>query len=116
MENDMSKKRAVTHLLSLALICTVLFASNPAHASSAGMRCGSHLITDGMHESEVKALCGEPSSERIIGYIGRGHHGYHREVLVTEFVYNFGPRKLMRALRFEGGRLVLIETIGYGHG
>ncbi len=108
----MRKKTAVTHLLSLTLICIALFASNPAHA----MRCGSHLITDGMHESEVKALCGEPSSERIIGYIGRGHHGYHREVLVTEFVYNFGPRKLMRALRFEGGRLVLIETIGYGHG
>lgn len=107
----MSKKRAVTHLLSLALVCIVLFASNPAHA----MRCGSHLITDGMHESEVKALCGEPYSERSLGYISRGHHGYHREILVTELVYNFGPRKLMRALRFEGGRLVLIETIGYGH-
>jgi len=34
---------------------------------------------------------------------------------VTELVYNFGPRKLMRKLRFEGGLLTSIETIGYGY-
>jgi hypothetical protein len=36
-------------------------------------------------------------------------------VVVTEFVYNFGPRKLMRRLIFEGSVLVEIETIGYGY-
>ena len=37
------------------------------------------------------------------------------EVVVTEYVYNFGPRKLMRRLVFEGGVLVSIESIGYGY-
>jgi hypothetical protein len=37
------------------------------------------------------------------------------EVAITEFVYNFGPRKLMRRLIFEGNVLVEIETIGYGY-
>ena len=36
------------------------------------------------------------------------------EVALTEYVYNFGPRKLMRRLMFEGGVLVKIDTIGYG--
>jgi hypothetical protein len=44
---------------------------------------------------------------------GYGH--FTEEVALTEFVYNFGPRKLMRRLMFEGGVLVKIETIGYGY-
>ena len=42
-------------------------------------------------------------------------YGYSQEVLVTEYVYNFGPRKLMRRLVFEGGILVTIESLGYGY-
>ena len=42
-----------------------------------------------------------------------GH--YTQEVVMTEYVYNFGPRKFMRRLIFEGGVLVSIETIGYGY-
>ncbi len=104
--------------ISLTLACVLLLATDTAHA----LRCGNRLVKDGMHESEVKAICGEPVSERALGYVirsffhpGYGYAGYNREVLVTEFVYNFGPRKLMRKLRFEGGILTSIETIGYGY-
>ena len=38
-----------------------------------------------------------------------------QEVVITEYVYNFGPRKFMRRLLFEGGILVSIEKIGYGY-
>ena len=104
--------------ISLTLVCLAFFASDPAHA----LRCGSRLVKDGMHETEVKAICGEPVSERSLGYVirsyyhrGYGYTGYNNEVLVTELVYNFGPRKLMRKLRFEGVLLTSIETIGYGY-
>ena len=104
--------------IPLAVVCLSLLASDPAHA----FRCGSRLVKDGMHESEVKVICGEPVSERTIGYVIRsyfgrdgGYTGYAHEVLVTELVYNFGPRKFMRKLRFEGGILRSIETIGYGY-
>ena len=99
-------------------------ASDPAHA----FRCGSRLVKEGMHESEVKAICGEPVSEQRLGYVLRSHFdrtrgsttrryygGYVREVLVTEMVFNFGPRKFMRKVRFEGGLVVLIDKIGYGY-
>ena len=110
----------------LVLACMAFLASDPAHA----LRCGNRLVIDGMHEREVKAICGKPVSERSLGYVLRshfdrthgltttryyGHSGYYREVLVTELVFNFGPRKLMRKMRFEGGILTSIETIGYGY-
>ena len=112
--------------ISLVLTATALLASDPAHA----LRCGSRLVKDGMHESEVKAICGQPISERRLGYVLRsyidrshrlsktryyGYGGYYREVLVTELIFNFGPRKLMRKMRFEGGILTSIETVGYGY-
>ena len=102
--------------------------------SALAFRCGTKLIRDGMHEQQVIAACGEPTSVRHLGHTIRAYdyrfrlrgdgHTYYRvpgaghfatEVAITEFVYNFGPRKLMRRLIFEGSILVEIETIGYGY-
>lgn len=116
----------------LVVVLLLLFVSNPAHA----FRCKSKLVKDGMHEQQVIAVCGEPTTRRILGSALRSYnYGYGRnrggglnsrraypgvgslaqEVYITEYVYNFGPRKLMRRLIFEGGVLVTIETIGYGY-
>jgi hypothetical protein len=115
----------------LALLAGVLLlVADPALA----FRCGSKIVRDGMHEQQVIAACGEPTSVRHLGHAIRAYdyrfrlrnpgHVYYRmpgvghfatEVVVTEFVYNFGPRKLMRRLIFEGNVLVEIETIGYGY-
>ena len=87
-----------------------------------------------MHEAEVQRACGAPTTMRHIGRALRSvdvpirrhalpgwtssrYPGYAlaEEVIVTEYVYNFGPRKLMRRLVFEGGILVSIESLGYGY-
>ena len=120
------------HLLATALLLLVLvFAAEPAHA----FRCKSKIVKDGMHEQQVIAACGEPTTRRTLGYTVRslsygwrevpaggferrrfpGYAQLSEEVIVTEYIYNFGPRKLMRRLVFEGGVLVSIETIGYGY-
>ena len=116
--------------IGLALLAGVLLLiADPALA----FRCGTKVVRDGMHEQQVIAACGEPTSVRHLGHTIRAYdyrfrlrnpgHIYYRtpgvghfatEVVVTEFVYNFGPRKLMRRLIFEGSVLVEIETIGYG--
>lgn len=118
-----------THIgIVAATIITAFVVGEPAHA----LRCGNKLVKDGMHEAEVRRLCGEPVSERPLGIVlryydptedGRGlgaytrYYGYgaRRELLVTELLFNFGPHKLMRIMRFEGGRLVSIQTAGYGY-
>ena len=114
-----------------AILLALLLFAEPA----AAFRCGSKLVKDGMHEQEIVAICGEPASKRHVGYALRGldlnarRHmspgwtasyfpGYGifaAEVIITEYVYNLGPRKLMRRLVFEGGLLVSIETLGRGY-
>jgi hypothetical protein len=37
------------------------------------------------------------------------------EIPVDVWVYNLGPSKLMRRIRFEDGRVVAIDTLGYGY-
>ena len=37
------------------------------------------------------------------------------EVPVESWVYNFGPNKFMRKVRFENGIVADIETLGYGY-
>ena len=118
-------------LAALIVLIVALLAAEPA----AAFRCGSKLVKDGMHEVQVVAICGRPTTHRNLGYALRGYdYRYHRnlgsgwteyrnpgygyltqEVIITEYVYNFGPRKFMRRLLFEGGVLVTIETIGYGY-
>ena len=119
-----------TRLYTSLFVVALSLYSMPAHA----FRCGSKLVTEDMHEAQVRAACGKPTTARIIGRTVQNINvpiqrirsggwtqtyfpGYNlaQEVIVTEYVYNFGPRKLMRRLLFEGGVLVSIETIGYGY-
>lgn len=119
------------HLPAAAAVLLLLLAAEPAHA----FRCKGKIVKDGMHKQQVLAVCGKPTAQRILGYTVRsinygwrqvyaggferrrspGYAQLSEEVIVTEYVYNFGPRKLMRRLVFEGSVLVRIETIGYGY-
>lgn len=118
-----------------ALIVTAAVALFVASGAAHAFRCGNKIVRDGMHEAQVVKVCGEPTTKRYIGrtvrgvdipivrhrspgmsvYRTPGYGHFVTEVIITEYVYNFGPRKLMRRLLFEGGVLVQIETIGYGY-
>lgn len=117
-------------LLAIILLSVLLVLPEPA----AAFRCGNKLVKDGMHEIEVIAICGEPTTVRRLGYAIRsvdirdrrpgtpgwsvtrgGYYSYPVEVMVTEYVYNLGPRKFMRRVLFEDGRVVSVETLGRGY-
>jgi len=120
------------HNIILAFVAVSLLL---ASTSAFGFRCGRKLVAENMHEVQVLKACGSPTTSRNIGYTTRStyiplrrHHGsgitterfpgygeFSERVVLTEYVYNFGPRKFMRRLIFEGGVLTKIETIGYGY-
>ncbi|MGI9202799.1 MAG: DUF2845 domain-containing protein [Woeseiaceae bacterium] len=119
----------MTNLIrAVVLTCGLMLVSD-----AWALRCGNRIIQEGMSETRVIELCGEPYSSRFLGYVLRPYTvkrpagigglssqrhvyaGFHEELAVTEMLFNFGPRKLMRLIRFEGGRLTYIETAGYGH-
>jgi Protein of unknown function (DUF2845) len=97
-------------------------AASPAYA----FRCGSHLITEGDTRSEVAAYCGNPTEidrrssivrQPLVWIRGRPFSVGNGliEIPVEIWIYNLGPSKLMRRLRFEDGVLVDIDTMGYGY-
>ena len=124
----MHSRRGSRMFLTAGVLAAVL-AATPAHA----FRCGNRIVAKDMHQAEVRRPCGAPTTVRHIGRALRNINvpirsrldgwstGYFpgytftQEVVVTEYVYNFGPRKLMRRLIFEGGVLVSIESLGYGY-
>lgn len=104
----------------------VVFAIAAASPAYADMRCGSHVITEGDTRSRVMAYCGDPTEiqstssilRRPVTWVnGRPYtvgDGFV-EVPVDVWLYNLGPNKLMRRIRFEDGLVVQIDTLGYGY-
>jgi hypothetical protein len=87
--------------LAGALLAAALSAA-PAQA----FRCGSRLV-------EHRSVWRQP----VVWVHGRPYHlsSDQIEIPVESWVYNLGPNKLMRRLRFEDGVVVEIETLGYGY-
>jgi hypothetical protein len=109
-------KRAAATLLIGLLACSPAFA----------FRCGNKLVTEGETRSQVAAKCGEPTDviqlssvyrRPMIWANGRPHYigQDYMEIPVEAWVYNLGPNKLMRRVRFENGIVAEIETLGYGY-
>lgn len=110
--------------VSAAVIVLGLLATSPAFAES--MRCGTKIVTEGLTRSEVAAKCGEPDEvvnmrsvfrRPVIWTSGRPYYigEDFLEIPVESWIYNLGPNKLMRRIRFEGGVVTEIETLGYGY-
>ncbi len=110
--------------------------------SAFALRCGHRLVSEGDYIEEVRYKCGDPLAidtytiyrEKRISFPGhvrlikykddthliedgsvRIERGKQIEIVVEEWVYNFGPRRLMRRLRFENGVLRDIEALRYGY-
>lgn len=107
--------------LLVATLCAGLALPGAAWA----MRCGNRLVVEGDTAGEVRALCGEPTEVRRTGVLrppviwvdGRPVRvgSAALEVAVEIWIYNLGPRRFMRQLRLENGRVVDIDTLGYGY-
>lgn len=117
------------------LVCVITLGAQSAFA----LRCGHSLVQEGDYKADVLDKCGEPDSvdshyERrgsanhanagIYDYNNRRHQGnsfnygqqnYQEvEVLVEEWIYDFGRARLRKLLRFENGKLKEVESLGKG--
>lgn len=102
------------------LLLSGLAIALPAHA----FRCGTQLVSKGDTRSAVLAKCGEPTEidrrsvwrRPVVWLHGRPFFvGSDLVEIPVEFwIYNLGPNKLMRRVRFEDGLVVEVDTLGYG--
>ena len=123
-------KRLITAFLMLSVYVS------PAQA----FRCGQDLVPDKASFSEVRRLCGSPTDvQRWVEYRGVGILPYNYPshssgryysskrygsthvnpiiipVNIEEWIYNFGPHRFMRVLRFEEGRLKSVGVLERGY-
>lgn len=103
---------------------TAAFAWDASQAQA--MTCQNRLVTVGDSMARVRSLCGEPStvSERVVQRQREVRRLVRPGVVVsdvitvsvtlTEWVYDFGPTRLMRQVVFEDGTVRMIDTLGYG--
>jgi hypothetical protein len=106
-------------------VLAALLALGAVAARADGFSCGNRVITTGMPSAQVQAACGDPAEIRHDSILRRPviwRHGRPWpvsddpvEVPVERWLYNFGPNRLMRRLRFEDGILAEITTLGYGY-
>lgn len=106
----------------------------PAGAvSTGGMRCGTRLVSLGDTQYDVQALCGPPDAtlqhtevrtvrEHVQVPCADGSKGRCTavveksvEVVIDEWIYDFGKRRFVQHLFFEQGRLVRVESGERGH-
>lgn len=94
----------------------LLLISGNGHALASG--CDPEQMPSGKTAEEIASRCGEPiwlerwSEERPVEIAPRL---FRREVVTfEEWVYNFGPSKFIRILRFRNGLLSEAKTGGYG--
>lgn len=93
------------------LIAALLILLPAASAvASSTWRCNSSLVSTDDSSSMVASKCGEPVSRAFLGYREViDDYGFRQEVAVEEWTY--GPQNGMyHFLRFEGNRLVEIES------
>lgn len=82
----------------------------PAFAGDS-LRCGSRIVAADSVEAEVTAKCGQPDfRDRRVAALPYGRFDADTEI----WYYNPGPSQLIRVLTFRDGRLVEVETDGYG--
>ena len=107
--------------LRLAVIVAALGAVAGARADS--MRCGSRLVSEEDSIEKVIDLCGEPSERSRTWIVRQPRFELHgneytfpgeEEVPVDVLIYDLGPNKLVRKLRFVAGELESVETLGHG--
>lgn len=116
----------------LLLLLSLLF-SRPVFA----LRCGNLLVELGNYKQMVMNKCGEPesidshierravsNSEGLSQYYGNNassgiNYGQQQyleiDVVVDEWLYNFGRNRFQQLLRFENGKLIEIRELEYGH-
>ena len=114
----MAFDRARVAGLTAALL---LLAASSVRAES--LRCGSRLVTEGDSIERVLHHCGEPAYKRRTWIVRQPRFEFggndipfpgREDVPVDYWTYDLGPNQLMRRLRFVGGELQTIETLGYG--
>ena len=103
------KKRFLYPALGVAF-CLAM-ALEPAYA----LRCSGKIIGNGKTKAEVREACGEPVCTRRPETVFVRKGGVYWPMAADEeWIYNFGSSQFIQFIRFYQGKVVFIQSGGYG--
>jgi uncharacterized membrane protein len=124
--------RAGGKVWAAAFALSALATSASARADS--LACNGRIVSTGDSRYDVKAICGEPddASQRVEYRTLRGRvagpcartggkitcsdtREHVVEVVIDEWIYDFGRNRFVEYLTFEQGKLLSVRTGSYGH-
>lgn len=102
--------------MSLRVFVLLLWLATAAWSHGAlavdSIRCGSRLVAVEARAAEVLAACGEPAYRDVWTFQQPNTQSWVSDL--EEWYYNFGSSQLLRVLRLRNGRVVDIDSDGYG--
>ena len=104
---------AAIHLFSIGLFGVQLACPLMSFAAESTLRCEKGIVSNGDEKTEVRQKCGKPT-DTDKSTVPKSRSGTGKAIKVEEWTYNFGPKKFMKRLRFENGKLSDVESLGYG--
>lgn len=103
-------------------------------ARADSLSCNYRIVSSGDSRHEVRSICGEPDDAtqrveyrtlrgRVVGPCSRDGKRVRCsqtqetvvEVVIDEWVYDFGRNRFIQYVTFEQGRLVSVRSGSYGH-
>lgn len=106
--------------ITAALFAGALALGSPPPVRANAVHCGRTVVRPGDRAPDVLRKCGPPTgrlrldgrpqNRRRAPTRSQGGGGRAREV----WIYDLGPRQLVRYVSFVGGRVVAIDLGGYG--
>jgi hypothetical protein len=104
---------------SLSVLLFFLIFSNCSYAQ---FRCGARIVDIGDNLEEVLKKCGPPTIQKqgagmrgeYVPNTGAYVYNPNDQVVIDEWIYNRGSRRLQQYLRFENGILKEIRSLNYG--
>jgi Protein of unknown function (DUF2845) len=120
MRRQACRPTAIVRVVVVVLMATMGGALGQAWA----LDCDGRLVSEGQAPWEVQAICGEPTQvqdsvdlllQPVYDPFGRVVDHLPVAVPKSVWTYNFGPSRLVYRLTFRDGKLVRIETGGYGY-
>ena len=92
MKREKSRLAGFTRIGGWLVVGLMMFSLD---AMAESIRCGTHLVDEGMSAEEVRELCGEPTTIEENG---------------TVWTYDFGPADLIKVIIFIQGEVEYIKV------